>query len=99
MIAPASPPQVIVDVNKWMDATENGIESEDIRLSERVSSTHTSMIRWMVQMLLRLAPDRPGNSHEAHEAALLASAPPEDLRETASVLSQQISAFTKYLAQ
>ena len=82
-----------------MDSSENGIDSEDLRLTEQISSTHTSMIRWMVQILLRLAPDHPGNSREAHEAALFASAPPEDLRETAVVLAGQLSVFAKYLAQ
>lgn len=82
-----------------MDSSANGIESEDLRLTEQISCMHTSMIRWMVQILLRLAPDHPGNSREAHEAALFASAPPEDLKEAAGALCEQLSVFTKYLAQ
>uniref|UniRef100_A0A8W8KU92 Uncharacterized protein n=1 Tax=Magallana gigas TaxID=29159 RepID=A0A8W8KU92_MAGGI len=52
-------------VQKWATTASNAIDSEDGRLVEQVSTLHSQMVQWMVQMLLRLAPDHEGNSKEA----------------------------------
>lgn len=52
----------------------------------------------MVQMLLRLAPDKEGNSKEAAEMALLASLPLNELHSNVKVLIEQIEDFSRYVA-
>lgn len=57
------------------------------------------MIHWMVQVLLRLAPDKEGNSKEAGEMALLASATLNQLHQNAKSLFQQLQTFSNYVVQ
>jgi hypothetical protein len=56
------------------------------------------MVLWMVQMLLRLAPDKEGNSKEAAEMALLASLPLNVLHSNVKVLIEQLEDFSRYVA-
>ncbi|XP_021363508.1 axonemal dynein light chain domain-containing protein 1-like isoform X2 [Mizuhopecten yessoensis] len=85
-------------VQKWTTTSTNAIDSEDAKLVEQVSSLHSFMVRWMVQMLLRLAPDREDNSKEASEMALLGSAPLSDLHSKIKTLFEQLEMFTNYVA-
>ncbi|XP_052221948.1 axonemal dynein light chain domain-containing protein 1-like isoform X3 [Dreissena polymorpha] len=81
-------------VQKWVTTATNAIDSEDAKLVEQVTTLHSDMIRWMVQVLLRLAPDRPGNSKEAGEMALLASRTLNELYEGAKYIFEQLLLFS-----
>ena len=63
-----------------------------------MSQYHSKMVLWMVQMLLRLAPDKEGNSKEAAEMALLASLPLNVLHSNVKVLIEQLEDFSRYVA-
>ena len=65
----------------------------------KVSGLHTDMVKWMVQMLLRLAPDREDHSQEAREAVLMGSATVPELKSYANNLFHQLQSFTRYVFQ
>eukprot|EP00794_Sanderia_malayensis_P016078 gene16078-17701_t len=44
-------------MHKWQTETLNSIENSDAGILEHVSSSHSNMVRWMVTVLLRLAPN------------------------------------------
>ncbi|XP_060065790.1 axonemal dynein light chain domain-containing protein 1-like [Ylistrum balloti] len=90
--------ETIKKVQKWTTTSTNAIDSEDAKLVEQVLTLHSSMVRWMVQMLLRLAPDREDNSKEASEMALLGSAPLGELHAKIKTLFEQLEMFTNYVA-
>lgn len=86
-------------VQKWLSSTTNSIDSEDAKLVEAVNSLHTEMIKWMVQVLLRLAPDRPDHSAEARDAVLLGSTTVAELNANAKSLFQRLFNFSAYVTQ
>ncbi|PAA74893.1 hypothetical protein BOX15_Mlig006576g2, partial [Macrostomum lignano] len=92
------PNMVVTEVGKWANKVASGIDSEDTRMTESAKQLHIGMLRWMIQSLLRLAPDYPGNSQEAHQAALMASATPEELLASFKELGEWLTKFTVYLA-
>lgn len=57
------------------------------------------MIRWMVQVLLHLAPEKEGNSKEAKDMVLLGSSTLNQLHANAKSLFEQLEVFSKYVAQ
>ena len=65
----------------------------------QVGTLHTEMVKWMVQLLLRLAPDRKEHSAEAREAVLLGSATVGELQSSAKSLFGRLEMFSKYVAQ
>ncbi|XP_056012057.1 axonemal dynein light chain domain-containing protein 1-like isoform X3 [Ostrea edulis] len=85
-------------VQKWATTASNGIDSEDGRLVEQVSTLHSQMVQWMVQMLLRLAPDHEGNSKEAADMVLLNSLTLGQLYSNIKMLFEQLEQFSKYVA-
>ncbi|XP_052091533.1 axonemal dynein light chain domain-containing protein 1-like isoform X3 [Mytilus californianus] len=90
--------QTVKKVQKWASSATNYIDSEDALLVEQVSQYHSKMVLWMVQMLLRLAPDLEGNSKEAAEMALIASLPLNELHSNIKVLIEQLEDFSRYVA-
>ncbi|XP_053380213.1 axonemal dynein light chain domain-containing protein 1-like [Mercenaria mercenaria] len=90
---------VIRKVQKWVTTATNAVDSEDGKLVEQVTTLHSDMIRWMVQVLLRLAPDKEGNSKEAGEMALLGSATVSQLHQNAKSLFDQLQMFSVYVVQ
>ncbi|ELU17826.1 hypothetical protein CAPTEDRAFT_221957 [Capitella teleta] len=96
-------PTVSVDTvlqvtQKWLSSTTNGIDNEDAKLVEQVSTMHIDAVKWMVQMLLRLAPDQKHHTAEAKEAVLLGSATIGQLQSNAKLLFEQMTSFTKYVS-
>ncbi|XP_078323463.1 axonemal dynein light chain domain-containing protein 1-like isoform X5 [Crassostrea virginica] len=85
-------------VQKWATTASNAIDSEDGRLVEQVSTLHSQMVQWMVQMLLRLAPDHEGNSKEAADMVLLNSLTLGQLHSNVKMLFEQLEQFTVYVA-
>ncbi len=57
------------------------------------------MVKWMVQILLRIAPDKKEHSQEAREAVLLGSASIGELQSNAKSLFKRIEQFSKYVTQ
>ena len=55
------------------------------------------MVKWMVQILLRLAPDQAENSKEANQMALLGSTSVSKIESSAGFLSERLDNFSKYL--
>ncbi|KAK7095467.1 axonemal dynein light chain domain-containing protein 1-like [Littorina saxatilis] len=89
--------QVVRKTQKWATTASNSIDSEDAKLVEQVSTLHSEMVRWMVHTLLRLAPDKEGNSQEASEMALLGSVSVPQLHENAKQLFQSLHTFSNYV--
>jgi hypothetical protein len=83
---------------RWVSSATNGIDSEDAKLVEQVSHLHTDMVKWMVQMLLRIAPDMKENSAEAHEMVLLGSTSVNELQTNAKSLFVRLDSFTRYVS-
>ncbi|KAL8625878.1 hypothetical protein ACOMHN_012470 [Nucella lapillus] len=97
-------PHVSIDIHdvvrktqKWATTSSNSIDSEDAKLVEQVSTLHSEMVRWMVQTLLRLAPDKKGNSVEAAEMALLGSVSLPQLHVNAKHLFHSLHTFSGYV--
>ncbi|XP_076455039.1 axonemal dynein light chain domain-containing protein 1-like isoform X2 [Babylonia areolata] len=88
---------VVRKTQKWATTASNSVDSEDAKLVEQVSTLHSEMVRWMVQTLLRLAPDKEGNSREAAEMALLGSVSVPQLHENAKQLFQSLHTFSNYV--
>ena len=65
----------------------------------QVGSLHTGMVKWMVQMLLRLAPDREGHSQEAKDAVLLGSATVNKLQQDATSMCKRLTTFSYYVTR
>ena len=63
-----------------------------------MSTLHTEMVKWMVQMLLRLAPDRASHSQEARDAVLEGTPTIAQLVANAKSLFQRLAGFSKYVA-
>ena len=57
------------------------------------------MVKWMEQILLRLAPDRKEHSAEAREAVLLGSASIGELQSNAKSLFNRLELFSRYVTQ
>ena len=53
----------------------------------------------MVQMLLRLAPDREGHSQEAKDAVLLGSATVNKLQQDATSMCKRLTTFSYYVTR
>jgi len=49
---------VLNQTNAWLSNFSHQVESQDASIIEQVNSMHTKMIHWMIQVLLRLAPDK-----------------------------------------
>nr|KAG5700478.1 hypothetical protein BaRGS_013965 [Batillaria attramentaria] len=88
---------VVRKTQKWATTSSNSIDSEDAKLVEQVSTLHSEMVRWMVQTLLRLAPDKAGNSKQAGEMALLGSVSIPQLHENAKSLFETLQQFSNYV--
>ncbi|XP_059177935.1 axonemal dynein light chain domain-containing protein 1-like isoform X2 [Physella acuta] len=85
---------VVRKTQKWATTASNSIDSEDAKMVDQVSALHADMVKWMVQILLRLAPDKEGNSKEAGEMALLGSASIPQLTEVAKTLFEALENFS-----
>ena len=64
----------------------------------QVSTLHTDTVKWMVQMLLRLAPDQKHHTAEAKEAVLMGSITVGQLQSNAKSLFERLTSFTKYVS-
>jgi hypothetical protein len=84
-------------IHEWLSSFSHHIESQDACIIDQVSTIHSNMIHWMVQILIRLAPDQEDISEEARQTIYIASASTERLIETANSLIEKIDLFTQSL--
>lgn len=89
--------EMIGNVQKWLKDTLNGIEGENGKMSAQISTIHTQMVHWMVQMLLLLAPNR--DTLIPSESSLSAGCSLEELTNKCVDLSDHSSRVTAYLCQ
>ncbi|XP_070532396.1 axonemal dynein light chain domain-containing protein 1-like isoform X2 [Ptychodera flava] len=83
---------------KWLTTTTNGVDNEDSKLFEQVHVLHSEMVHWMIQVLLRLAPDKEGNPQEAIESSMAATSTTGEIREKANSLFERLTNFTNYIS-
>ncbi|XP_077986638.1 axonemal dynein light chain domain-containing protein 1-like isoform X2 [Glandiceps talaboti] len=82
---------------KWLTTTINGVDNEDAKLVEQVHVLHSEMVHWMIQVLLRLAPDKEGNPQEAIESSMAATATTSEIREKAESICERLTDFSNYI--
>ncbi|XP_041480916.1 axonemal dynein light chain domain-containing protein 1-like isoform X4 [Lytechinus variegatus] len=83
---------------KWVAATINGIDSQDSKLLEQVSVLHADMVHWMIQVLLRLAPNPPESPQEVIDACMASAWSLTKIQEKAVGLFDRITAFSNYIS-
>lgn len=64
---------------------------------KQVNTLHTEMVKWMVQLLLRLAPDQASHSQESKEAVLEGTTSLAQLVANAKSLFHRLAGFSKYV--
>ncbi|KAL5011861.1 hypothetical protein ScPMuIL_010412 [Solemya velum] len=82
-------------IQEWVKTSTNTIDSKDGILVEQVTTLRSSMVRWMVQILLQLAPNRADTSKEASDSALIGSWTIGELQAHAKTLFDQLDDFSK----
>ena len=84
-------------MHKWLTALFQHIDTQDACLIDEVSKNHKSMIFWMIQALIRLAPDRENLSNEVKKLIYNAETSVENLIQNAEKLIETIEKFTSFL--
>ncbi|XP_033119171.1 axonemal dynein light chain domain-containing protein 1-like isoform X2 [Anneissia japonica] len=88
---------VFKHAQKWLTVTTNGIDNEDAKLADQVADLHSSMIHWVIQVLLHLSPDLPGSPPEAVESGRETTDTIETIQQKASMLFDKLTRFSNYL--
>ncbi|XP_075254289.1 axonemal dynein light chain domain-containing protein 1-like isoform X2 [Convolutriloba macropyga] len=86
--------EALKSVQVWMASATNGIDNETQKIIDKVGSVHKSLIHWMVQVLLKLAPDRPDNVGDSYNANF---ATVEQIEEQGLKLEKTLIKFSEYL--
>ncbi|XP_071499179.1 axonemal dynein light chain domain-containing protein 1-like [Diadema antillarum] len=94
---PVEQTEVFRLAQKWVSSTINGIDSQDSKLLEQVSVLHADMVHWMIQVLLRLAPNPVDSPQEAIDACMAAAWSLGKIQEKAVTLFDRITAFSNYI--
>lgn len=84
------------DLNKWLTVISHHIDTQDSVIVDYATLTHTKMINWMVQALIRLAPDQEDMSEEAKKNIYASTDTVEQLTCKANELIQQVVDFTDH---
>jgi coenzyme F420-reducing hydrogenase delta subunit len=84
-------------IHEWLSSFSHYIESQDACILDDVNKIHSSMIHWMVQIIIRLAPDQDQLSEEARQTIYISSSSADKLVELANKLIEKIEAFSKSL--
>ncbi|XP_069497579.1 axonemal dynein light chain domain-containing protein 1 isoform X2 [Ambystoma mexicanum] len=92
-------------LQQWITALASGAEKDDMHLTQEVTQLHTSMVRWMVNLLIFLAPNYP--SSDAVIPTVTAEFPDEgmptqgasmqELEKDARSLTQKLNRFSSYI--
>ncbi|MGH0121752.1 UNVERIFIED_CONTAM: hypothetical protein FKN15_050425 [Acipenser sinensis] len=95
--------EVFYMLQQFLSTMSKSMECENSRLTQEVSSIHTCLTRWMVDLLLCMVPN--------HGASCLAGMPPSSeeesvqavallrLEEEARILTEKLYRFSKYLTR
>ena len=75
----------------------NQVDNEDAKQTECAAVLHSEMTRWMIEILLRLAPNKPNLSEEGHKTMLLARVPIGQLTSTAKSLINRLNVLTEQI--
>nr|XP_006825300.1 PREDICTED: axonemal dynein light chain domain-containing protein 1-like [Saccoglossus kowalevskii] len=81
----------------WLTTTINGVDNEDAKLVEQVRVLHAEIVHWMIQVLLRLAPDKADTPIEAIESSMAATSTTNDIKEKAESLFERLTNFSNYI--
>ncbi|XP_017556814.2 axonemal dynein light chain domain-containing protein 1 isoform X2 [Pygocentrus nattereri] len=92
---------VFSTLREFILAQNNFFDYENLTLCEEVSSMHTLLTRWMVDLLLQMVPDRVDDQEppfpENTELSILKDLSLKKLEEDAKSLSQKLHYFSKYI--
>ncbi|KAL1023170.1 hypothetical protein UPYG_G00037260 [Umbra pygmaea] len=92
---------VVNTLQEFVLTQVNFFDCENHKLFEEVNSTHTALIRWMVDLLLQLVPDRSNDQDQTLLPGPNTIAPMEvtldQLEEDAKNLSQKLDYLSKYI--
>ncbi|XP_038045386.1 axonemal dynein light chain domain-containing protein 1-like isoform X3 [Patiria miniata] len=94
---PLSMDDVFRSTQKWLASTTNGIDSEDSKLVEQVAVLHAEMVHWIIQVLLRLAPNQPNSPPEAVESSMATTDTIPQIQEKAAVMFDKLTRFSNYI--
>ncbi|CAF0722793.1 unnamed protein product, partial [Brachionus calyciflorus] len=89
---------LINNLHRWMAAFSHYVDSQDAHIVEEVNNIHTKMIHWMVQALIRLAPDREDMSEEAKRIVYDSTSTVDVLEKIGSTISEKLEKFSIALA-
>ncbi|KAG5275416.1 hypothetical protein AALO_G00120060 [Alosa alosa] len=85
----------------FMATQTNFFDCENLRLSEEVSSIHTMLTRWMVDLLLLMVPDHCDDQEPVPVPGLKSNVgnegPMQKLEEDAKNVSQKVDYFSTYI--
>lgn len=84
-------------MHKWLTALFQHIDTQDACLIDEVSKNHKDMIYWMIQVLVRLAPDRENLSNEVKKLIYNPETSIENLVQKAEKLMETIDKFTQFI--
>ena len=75
------------------------MDSLDALLTERISTIHLRLVHWMIQVLIRLAPDQEYISDEAKESIYKSSDSIENLILNSNELKDCLEELTKSIIE
>ncbi|XP_051549313.1 axonemal dynein light chain domain-containing protein 1 [Myxocyprinus asiaticus] len=92
---------VFKTMKQFLFSQENFFDCENMRLRGEVSSIHTQLIHWMVDLLLLMVPvhsdDQEAASHSMPELNIIVDVSVEKLEEDARNLSVKLDNFSRYI--
>lgn len=84
-------------MHKWLTAICQHIDTQDACLVDEVNKNHKNMIFWMIQALIRLAPDREDLSNEVKKLIYNNETSVEVLVQNGEKLIETVQKFTTFL--
>ena len=82
------------ELNKWLTVISHHIDTQDSCIVDDANTVHTKMINWIIQALIRLAPDQEELSDEAKKTIYSSTDTVEELNYKANELIKQVVEFT-----
>ena len=84
-------------LKKWAWDLRYHVDNEDAKQTERAAVLHSEITQWMIEILLRLVPNKPNLLEEGHKTLLLARAPIGQLTSAAMSLINRINVLTEQI--
>lgn len=96
--------EIVTTTQEWLDSTVDAFQIENSNVIEQIDTTHSNMIRWMVTVLIKIAPnmentDIPDNTAEEDEtkglgASILMESTPSAILDKATILFNWLRSLT-----